>query len=190
MRKPSTQLEALYEVIRSGDYLVLDTETTGIGATSEAVSIAIVQSDGRVMLDTLCHPTSPIPEDAIKVHGITNEMVKNVLPFPSELVEEIVRDRQVIIYNAGYDVPILYRSTDKANLPRVEWYTIAKWHCAMLGFAEIYGDWNSYRGNYRWQPLSAAAQYFKVQQDGAHGALVDCMTTLKVCKAMVEAKPV
>lgn len=181
----SKDLDALLQVIRGGDYLVLDTETTGrYPESSEAVSIAIVQSDGRVMLDTLCKPVKPIPQEAINIHGITNEMVKNVLPFPSELVEEIVRGRSVIIYNRSYDVPILNSSTNKAGLPRVDWWTIADWHCAMEGFAEVYGDWNDYHGNYRWQKLETAAKYYKVEQLDAHGALVDCMTTLKVCKAM------
>lgn len=179
-------LLSLLEVIRGGNYLVLDTETTGkYPESSQAVSIAIIQSDGRVLLNTLCQPVGPIPQEATKIHGITDEMVKNVLPFPSELVAEIVKGRNVIIYNRSYDVPILNTSTNKAGLPRVEWWTIAEWHCAMEGFAEIYGAWNSYRHNYRWQSLAVAAQYYNILQDGAHGALVDCMTTLKVCQAMV-----
>lgn len=188
--KPSQELQALLAVIRGGNYLVLDTETTGrYPESSEAVSIAILQSDGRVMLNTLCKPVQPIPNEAIVIHGITNEAVKSVLPFPSELVAEIVRGRKVVIYNKGYDVPLMNTSTIRAGLPMVDWWNIADWHCAMEGFAEIYGDWNSYRGNYRWQKLSIAAQFYNIQQDEAHGALVDCMTTLKVCQAMAEAMP-
>lgn len=133
----------------------------------------------------MCKPTRPIPQEAIDIHHISNEMVKNLLPFPSELLAEIVRDRDVIIYNKAYDVAILNSSTNAANLPYVDWWKIARWHCAMVGFAEIYGDWNSYRHNYKWKPLSTAAAYYSVQQDEAHGALVDCHTTLAVCKAMI-----
>lgn len=184
--QPSSELQALLEVIRGGNYLVLDTETTGrYPESSEAVSIAIIQSDGRVLLNTLCHPTSPIPMEATKIHGITNEMVKDVLPFPSELVAEIVKERDVIIYNRSYDVPLMNTSTIRAGLPMVNWWTIAHWHCAMEGFAEIYGDWNSYHGNYRWQKLSTAAAFYNILQEEAHGALADCLTTLKVCKAMI-----
>lgn len=188
--QPSSELQELLAVIRGGNYLVLDTETTGrYPESSEAVSIAILQSDGRVLLNTLCHPVNPIPDEAIMIHGISNDMVKSVLPFPSELVAEIVKDRNVIIYNRGYDVTILNTSADKAGLQKVDWWHIAEWHCAMEGFAEIYGDWNSYHGNYRWQKLSTAAQFYNIQQDEAHGALVDCMTTLKVCQAMAAQLP-
>lgn len=185
-KQPSSDLLALLNVIKSGDYLILDTETTGrYPESSEAVSVAVIQSDGRVLLNTLCKPTRPIPDDVIQIHGITNEMVKNALPFPSELLAEIVRDKHVIIYNRSYDVPLIASSTEKAGLPYVDWWKIADWHCAMEGFAEIFGDWNSYWGNYRWQKLSTAAAYYNIAQDDAHGALVDCQTTLKVCKAMI-----
>lgn len=185
----SRLLDDLLGVIREGDYLVLDTETTGrYPESSQAVSVAVIQSDGRTLLNTLCKPVGPIPVEATAIHHITDEMVKDVLPFPSELLAEIVRDRHVIIYNRSYDVGILHTSTNKANLPYVDWWKIAHWHCAMEGFAEIYGDWNSYRQNYRWQKLETAAAYYNIQQESAHGALVDCQTTLAVCKAMIGAK--
>lgn len=182
----SRQLDELLTIIRKGDYLVLDTETTGrYPESSEAVSVAVIRSDGHTLLNTLCRPTQPIPQEAINIHHITNEMVKNALPFPSELLSDILRDKKVIIYNRSYDVGILSTSTKRANLPHVDWWHLADWHCAMEGFAELYGDWNSYRGNYRWQKLETAAQYYNIAQEDAHGALVDCQTTLKVCKAMI-----
>lgn len=182
----SKELDILREVIKGSNFLVLDTETTGrYPESSEAVSVCVLQSDGRVLLNTLCKPTRPIPQEAIAIHGITNEMVKNLLPFPSELLVEIVRDRDVIIYNRGYDVSILNSSTNAANLPRVDWWDIARWHCAMESFAEIYGDWNSYHHNYRWQKLSTAADYYHIPLTDAHDAWADCQTTLALCKAMV-----
>ena len=185
----SKELETLLGIIRSGDFLILDTETTGrYPETSEAVSVALIQSDGRALLNTLCKPLHPIPDEAIAIHHITNEMVKNVLPFPAELLAELVKDRHVIIYNRSYDVGILHTSTNRANLPYVDWWKIAHWHCAMEGFAEVFGDWNSYRHNYRWQKLSTAAAYYNIVQEDAHGALVDCQTTLAVCKAMIGVK--
>lgn len=185
----SKSLDELLGVIREGNYLVLDTETTGrYPESSEAVSVAIIQSDGRTLLNTLCKPVQPIPAEATAIHHITNEMVKNVLPFPSELLAEIVRDRHVIIYNRSYDVGVLNTSTNKANLPRVDWWKIAHWHCAMEGFAEVFGDWNDYRKNYRWQKLETAAAFYNIVQKDAHGALVDCETTLAVCKAMIGIK--
>lgn len=182
--------DALFEVLRSGNFDVLDTETTGLDKRAEVVSIAVIGSNGLPKLNTLVHPTHPIPADATRVHGITNEMVKNALPFPSELLANLIADRDVVIYNAQYDVGMLYQATEWAGLPYVDWRKIARFHCAMERFSEIYGEWNSRYGNYKWKPLSTAAHYYKVTQAGAHGALVDCQTTLAVCKAMVATQKV
>lgn len=178
----------IFDVIKSSNYLILDTETTGINSTSEIVSIAVIASDGRTLLNTLVHPTRPIPAEATKIHGITNEQVKDALPFPAELLHEMLKDRNVIIYNADYDVTMLFRSTDMAGLPYIDWNKVANYHCAMEAFAEIYGDWNDYRKSYRWQKLDTAANYYKVKAVEAHSALGDCLTTLAVCKKMVASE--
>ncbi len=47
-----------------------------------------------------------------------------------------------------------------------------------------YDKWNSYHGNYRWQSLSTAADYFGIDISGAHNAATDCLMTLEVVKAM------
>ncbi|MJX93223.1 3'-5' exonuclease, partial [Salmonella enterica subsp. enterica] len=56
-------------------YLFIDTETTGLGDDAEIVEICIIDSHGFIMLNTLIKPTKPIPDEAIAIHGITNEMV-------------------------------------------------------------------------------------------------------------------
>lgn len=179
----------IFDVIKSGDYVVLDTETTGIDRGSEIVSIAVIASDARPLLNTLVHPTKPIPAEATKIHGITNEAVKNVLPFPAELLQELLTGRNVIVYNANYDIGMLYNSTRLAGFTQIEWRNIASWHCAMETFAEIYGEWDDYHGNYRWQKLVFAAGHYGIPTDGAHGALADCLMTLQVCKKMAEKHP-
>lgn len=185
MNNPHT----IFDVIKSGNFVILDTETTGLERNSEIVSIAVIASDGRPLLNTLVHPTKPIPEEATKIHGITNEAVKNALPFPAELLRELLTGREVIIYNASYDVKMLYNSTHMAGFEPIDWRGIARYHCAMESFAEIYGDWNDYHQSYRWQKLIVAAEYYGIPTDGAHGALADCLMTLKVCKAMAEKHP-
>ena len=178
------ETQGIYDIIRSKNFLVLDTETTGLDATSEIVSIAVIASDGRPLLNTLVHPTRAIPKEATAIHGITNAMVKSVLPFPVEILTQILTGQNVIVYNVGYDVTMLYRSVEAANMPKVEWSQIANWYCAMETFAEIYGDWNDYRQNYRWQTLHKACVHYGIPLTNGHNALDDCLATLEVCRAM------
>lgn len=175
----------ILDVIKSGDYLVLDTETTGLDSTSEICQIAIIDSAGKVLLDTLVKPNLEIPEEATAIHGISNEMVQRMAKFDAIEVLELIRGKDVIVYNADYDVRMLYQSSAMVALPDIRWTYHAKFHCAMLAFSEIYGDWNDYHQSYRWQKLSTACAYYKIPVTKAHSALEDCLSTLAVCKAMV-----
>lgn len=179
----------IFDVIKSGDYLILDTETTGLDYTSEICQIAIIDSSGKVLLDTLVKPVRPIPAEATAIHGITNEMVHFAHKFPQKELSNLLHNRHVIVYNAEYDVQMLYRSERALLNPIVEdWREVAHWYCAMETFAEIYGDWNDYHQSYRWQKLSTACAYYNIPVTKAHGALEDCLSTLAVCKAMVASR--
>jgi len=182
---------SILDVLKSGQYLVLDTETTGLDAFSEICQIAIINADGDVLMDRFVKPVRPIPPDATRIHGITNAMVKDSDPFPIEDVAKLLNGKHVIIYNKSYDVSMLYRSESalieagKWSKQATVWQSIAQFHCAMLQFAEIYGDWNHRYKNYKWKPLDVACSFYGVTNPSAHSALGDCLATLAVCKAMV-----
>lgn len=55
----------------------------------------------------------------------------------------------------------------------------------MLAFAEIYGEWNEYYGNYKWQSLSKCAEYYGYTFK-AHDSLEDVKATLYCYKKMAE----
>lgn len=179
----------LVEVIRSGKFVILDTETTGLDRTAEIVEIAVIDPDGKTLLSTFVKPARPIPADATRIHGITDVMVEKAPNFALVVpaLVEILTGTNVIVYNATYDRKLLHQSAEANNLPKTDWKTLSRWWCAMETFAEIYGDWDSYRQSYRWQKLATAARYYKVPVVGAHGALGDCQMTLGVCRAMAAA---
>ncbi len=173
-------------VVKSGKFLILDTETTGLGSDAEICQIAIINENGDHLLNTLVKPKRPIPADATRIHGISNEMVANAPTYPEvhDIIKYLLTNNQVIVYNATFDRGMLHKSAEAWGLPKTDWKKIASWHCAMLEFAPIYGEWNDYRGSYKWQSLSTAASHYKVTVKNAHSALGDCLMTLAVVKAM------
>ena len=93
--------------------ILLDVETTGLDTTSdEVVELGMVKfsyhRDGTVasVLDrfsSLNEPSKTIPEDAIKLHGITDEMVAGH-KIDVESVNAFVSDAAVVIaHNAAFD---------------------------------------------------------------------------------------
>jgi len=180
-------MTSFIDLIRSNNFLVLDTETTGLGPTAEICQIAIIDSAGTVLLDTLVKPINPIEAGAIAVHGITNAMVEDAPGWKdiTALIETLLTGRDVVIYNAVFDRKLMHQSAEQAGTPKIEWKTLATFHCAMLEFAAVFGDWNDYYQSYRWKTLQTAAQFYKLPVSDAHHALGDCLTTLAVCKAMV-----
>ncbi len=53
--------DSFREMIARNNWLVLDTETTGLVAPAEVIQIAIVNPEGQVLLDSLVSPAQPIP---------------------------------------------------------------------------------------------------------------------------------
>ncbi len=156
--------------------LILDTETTGLDFSAEIVQISMIDLDCNVVMDTLVHPLNTIPRDAIAIHGITNAMVVEAPTwdqlYPKYL--ELVSGKELVIYNSDYDSRIIRQSCQARGIEAI--YT-GKTHCAMLNYAEYVGDWNDYRGGFRWQKL----------QGGDHSALGDCRATLDLIKRMANA---
>ncbi|MBT9394411.1 3'-5' exonuclease [Hymenobacter sp. NST-14] len=159
--------------------LFLDTETTGLlGQDPEVLSLALVDGRGRVLLDTLVRPErhTEWPE-AEAIHGIPPAQVLHPdVPTLAELTPQLLhllRGAHLVIYNAAFEGGVLGHVLTQARPRRVE--------CAMLAFAEFYGEWHTYYQNYRWQSLSTAAAYVLHEWDGpAHTALADTHATRAV----------
>lgn len=187
----ASNLIRLIRVVTRGNFVVLDTETTGLGTDAEICQIAIVSPTGEKLLDTLIKPRRPIPSDATRIHGITNDMVKTAPDWlnTNEQVWQLLKGRDVITYNSEYDFRLIVQS-EKACKPFAlsDWNTM-KWVCAMEAYSEHVGEWDDYHAGYRWHKLqaaSAAAGYGLPADVKAHSAFGDCLMTLAVCRYLVD----
>ncbi|EAW1730070.1 3'-5' exonuclease [Salmonella enterica] len=171
-------------------YLFIDTETTGLGDDAEIVEICIIDSHGFIMLNTLIKPTKPIPDEAIAIHGITNEMVA-FAPNWTDIcgaVEELFRRFGFVIYNADYDLRLIRQTYALNGRPSegAPWMLAAHSVCAMKLYAEYRGELGRFNG-YKWHKLvDAAAHEGVVVEDKAHRALADCKMTLGLVRSLAK----
>ena len=175
------------EPINLQNTAILDTETTGLGYRDEICEISVIDAEtAKPLLDTLIKPSTTIPKEVIRIHGITNDMVENA-PEYSDIHHQLMsifKEKRVIIYNAGFDLRMIRQSGAQHDFSGLrDSYTII---CAMIWYAEFYGQWDSYRGSYKWQKLinTARQQNIDVRDLIAHRALADCLITQRVIKAV------
>ena len=104
--------------------VVLDTETTGFSPADghriiEVAAARFCPKTGE-LLETFhryVNPGMPIPERAIEIHGITDEMLADKPSF-AEVADELadfVRGRQLVIHNAPFDLRFLNAEFEKAG---------------------------------------------------------------------------
>lgn len=179
----SSSLSVIDQVYRRKNYVVLDTETTGLAYGSEIVEIAVVGSDGNVLINTRVKPIKGIPEEAANVHGIRGRDVSGS-PLWADVRDDVriaLFDKDVIIYNAPYDIKML-RSSDGVIGLKDSWD--GRYYCLMLAYAEYRGEWNASRLSYRWHKLTAAMYQQGLPMNDAHSALGDCQMALRLLRKM------
>jgi len=169
-------------VLADPNVVILDTETTGLGGNDQIIQISIMGMNGSEILNEMIQPTVPINPDAQRVHGISRKMLEDKPFFPDiyPRIVEATYQKDVIIYNAEFDVRMLRQSCeafrDNCVPPGIVWET--EFDCAMINYAQFCGEWNDYRGSFRWQRLPG----------GDHSAMGDCKATLEVIRMMAAAK--
>ena len=104
--------------------IVLDTETTGLSAANgdRIIEIGCVELLSRKLTGNNKHfylnPERDSHEDALKVHGISNEFLRDKPKF-AEVADELLEYLQgadVIIHNAPFDVGFLNKEFERAGL--------------------------------------------------------------------------
>lgn len=154
--------------------IVLDTETTGLSAESgdRIIEIGCVELMARKLTGNNLHfyvnPERDSHEDALKVHGISNEFLRDKPKF-AEVADDILRyleGAELIIHNAAFDVGFLDKELERLGRPQLASF-VDKVTDTLAMAKELYpGKRNS---------LDALCDRLGVDNSGRtlHGALLD-----------------
>ena len=154
--------------------IVLDTETTGLSAESgdRIIEIGCVELVGRKLTGNNRHfylnPERDSHEDALKVHGISNDFLKDKPRF-SAVADELLdylQGAEIIIHNAPFDVSFLNRELELIGREPIA-HCVGRVIDSLMMAKEMFpGKRNS---------LNALCDRLEVDNSGRklHGALLD-----------------
>lgn len=180
----SNARQSIHELFEKG-FVVLDTETTGLGDNDQLIELAIINDKGNTLHNARYRPTVAISSGAASVHGITAELLKDKPTFDrdADRIKELLEGKTVVIYNVGYDMKIL-RSTYRAFGLAANYLDQLVTHCAMRSAANAYGATNRYGTISLINAFIAAGGDARTMN--AHAALHDCLATLYVMKSIAQ----
>jgi DNA polymerase-3 subunit epsilon len=101
----------------------LDTETTGLSIQEDHRIVEIACIETKDLIPTkktfheLINPERKVEEDALKIHGHTNEMLKEKKKFRDIANEflQFIEGKKLIIHNASFDISFLNHELKKIN---------------------------------------------------------------------------
>lgn len=104
--------------------VVLDTETTGIGEGHRIIEIGCVEIIERKLTGRHFHvyidPQRAIDEEAVAVHGITNDWLKeNNAPVFAQIAQEFrefIYGAELVIHNAAFDIGMMDAEFKRLNM--------------------------------------------------------------------------
>jgi DNA polymerase III subunit epsilon len=164
------------DLMVSRDFVIFDSETTGLSSPVDFVQIAVVDSAGETLFDSLLKPSCRIEPSARAVHGHTAKSLSAAPRFfevyPDLL--EMLYQRRVIVFNASYDRRVWDTAVRRLGARGALAGELPSWECAMRQYARFVGEPSKRGGGYRPQKLPG----------GDHTALGDALATLRLIEGM------
>ena len=175
------------------DYIVLDTETTGLpdeNGLPDIVTLGITVVRNREIAESVEFKTRPgkrISEEAQAVHGITNEQAAAFESFDSQWqqIAEYLEDQLIVIHNASFDWPILLGHVALYGLvmPKIQGVFCSQ--KAATSWAQAMDLPCSQRGpSLDTLTKVLGVEDLRVRSDGVHAAKIDSWQTSRVIEVV------
>ena len=175
------------------DYIVLDTETTGLpdeNGPPDIVTLGLTVVRNREIAASFefkIRPQKRISEEAQSIHGITNEQAAGFDSFESQWyqIADYLKDQLIVIHNASFDWPILLDHVARYGLSMPPIQGVFCSQKAAIAWAQVMELSCSHRG----PSLDTLTKILSVENlrdktDGIHGAGIDSRQTARVIEVM------
>jgi DNA polymerase III epsilon subunit-like protein len=162
------------------DWVLVDTETTGLDSGAEVIDLAVLDRHGTVLLETLLRPRRPIPAQVTRIHGLGDHHVRDAPTFAQiwPRLGPLLAGRTIIAYNVAFDRRLLAQTATNHG---VTMPTLAH-ECAMRRYVE-YRNAKGLPGGHGSYSLEKACRDHGIPI-GGHRAASDCRATLALMRVM------
>jgi DNA polymerase III subunit epsilon len=147
-------------------FVVFDLETTGFSRDDRIVELGAVIMEGNRVVDqfhSLVNPGRPIPEEVVRIHGITDEKVKDAPRFRDVargFFDFLFCGFPIVSHNLPFDTRMLAQQVDPSKWP-ANIYTL----CTM--------DQARKAGHKGKAKLAELADHYNLEYEVEHAALSD-----------------
>lgn len=156
------------------DFTVIDFETTGLRPQSDKiVEIGAVKIRNGEMIDSfssLVNPKYRIPQEATRIHGITDKMVKGAPTIESILPQliDFIGEDVIVAHNAPFDMKFLLINAQACGInvkaPVIDTLALCR---------TLYPDSPNHK-------LGTVAEYLNIDLEDAHRSLSDVTATANI----------
>lgn len=166
------------------DYIVLDTETTGLpdeNGPPDIVTLGITVVKSQEITQSVEFKTRPrkhISDEAQALHGISNDEAAEYASFASQWsqIADCLKDQLIVIHNASFDWPILLDHVHRCTLIMPAVNGIFCSQTAAIAWARSMGFPCSQRGpSLETLTKSLNMESLRDKQNGIHGAQTDSL---------------
>jgi len=183
-RQSGLELPVFTNITPKGDfrsYVAIDLETTGLnGGTDRIIELAAVKFQEGTPIETfntLINPGKQIPAEAVAIHHITDDMVKDA-PTISQVLPsfEVFLDCSVITaHNLEFDLKFLYYSGCNILEQKHKFVDTLEQARKRIKKSDVTG-----------YALTDLCMYYRITQADAHRALADAMACGELFQHLVQ----
>ena len=173
--------------------IALDTETTGLDAANgdRIIEIGCVSLDGRIVthkpedaLQLYVNPERDVPDEAVEIHGITNEFLADKPTFVevADRFLDFVRGSTLVIHNAAFDTGFLDMELGRIGRGKLSDY------CKIVDTVKLAKQLLPGRA----VSLDSLCRYYEIDNSSRtfHGALLDAELLAEVYVALTRGQDV
>jgi DNA polymerase III epsilon subunit-like protein len=165
----------------------IDTETSGLNGIAEICEISVVGIVTEdIIFSKIIRTIKPIPDEVVKIHGITNEMSqreKTLDYWWKFLCNNLLEGVPVIGYNVFYDIRMLFQTMSVCSPEESVFFGAS----SVIDVVHLYDE---IMKPPKHKHLNEACESLDVElpEGKFHGSAFDCIATIRLYKKLMEIK--